>query len=210
MDWDLYSREKLISENELGHLAHPFGCVVQKELFGWNTGQRLYFVYTVHDLIPLLKCKGAIREDLGGEKFRKKKLELQFKLYVLEVRSELDFDSEAAHVIDLNLPIMKSYFFFTISDNEASSNELIGLLVDMCRNEMMMAAFFDLASGFLAFFRGKSEDRITGWFLNEWATYPRTSFMFDFESGFDLVEALVVEIDISECLKVDQQFNNSV
>lgn len=34
--------------------------------------------------------------------------------------------------------------------------------------------------------------------------------MFDFESGFDLVEALVVEIDISECLKVDQQFNNSV
>lgn len=57
---------------------------------------------------------------------------------------------------------MKSYFFFTISDNEASSNELIGLLVDMCRNEMMMAAFFDLASGFLAFFRGKSEDRITG------------------------------------------------
>ena len=77
------------------------------------------------------------------------------------MRGELHFNSEAAHVIELYLPVIKSYLFFTITDDKASTHELISLLIDMCRKEMMVATFFDLTSGFLAFFRGKCKHRIT-------------------------------------------------
>lgn len=160
VNWNLDGWKELISKNELGHLIHAFGCVIEDECFGWNTGQWLYFFYTVHHFAPLLERKGSVGDKLSGQHLREEQFELDLKLQVLEIRSEFNFHSKAAHVIELYLPVTETYFFFTITNNESSADKLISLLVQMCRNEMMVATFFYFTSGFLAFFRGESEDRI--------------------------------------------------